>query len=52
MAPEDYPYYASGSLEEVLGPALKFGAKKKKSGREVMDVLRFSSRCKHSSVLV
>lgn len=38
MAPEDYPYYASGSLEEVLGPALKFGAKKKKSGREVIAV--------------
>ena len=35
MAPEDYPYYASGSLEQVLGPALKFGAKKKKTGRDV-----------------
>ena len=37
-APDDYPYYASGALEEVLGPALKFGSKKKKSGRDVANV--------------
>ena len=33
--PNDYPYYAAGSLEEVLGPAVEFGRSKLSTKRQV-----------------
>jgi hypothetical protein len=35
LVPDDYPYYAAGSLEEVLGPAIDLGRKKKVTSRSV-----------------
>jgi len=37
-APNDYPYYAAGSLEEVLGPAIELGRSKKKTRSKIKDL--------------